>query len=184
MCRERQHKTAPALDRCIDLILYATLAAKTDDGCEELLSELCCALNSPTFLWDILQVNHPIVNEASFCLLQIQMFKVVFCFISSSNMQAAMFMTCWQCSQNTWICPPFCTCWTWFPSCLLWRTHGRLSTLPQFWSELSGGQDYLLLLLSLVRLHMQTAQFMDQWPLVSDLSNSKKKSIRELQYYY
>ena len=103
-----------------------------------------------------------------FCFLLNWVFKLVLCFIFSSNMQAVMFMTCWQCSQSTWICHQFCTCWTWFPSCLQWLTHDRLFTLLQFWSELSGRQDYPLLLLSLVHLPTQTALFMGQWLLVSD----------------
>lgn len=112
----------------------------------------------------------PIVSEASFLLFAELSIQTCPMFHFSSNMQAVMFMTCWQCSQSTWICHQFCTCWTWFPSCLQWLTHDRLFTLLLFWSELSGRQDYPLLLLSLVHLPTQTALFMGQWLLVSDIS--------------
>ena len=126
-----------------------------------------------SFLYDkcIRQVYHPNCEwSIFFCFLLSWVFKLVLFFIFSSNMQAVMFMTCWQCSQSTWICHQFCTCWTWFPSCLQWLTHDRLFTLLLFWSELSGRQDYPLLLLSLVHLPTQTALFMGQWLQVSDIS--------------
>ena len=146
--------------------------------------------NPLTFLW----VHHLILKFEQSTIFTFCWVKysncLVLCFIFSSNMQAVMFMTCLQCSQNTWTCLLSCTCWTLFLNCLQWHTLDRLFTLPLFWSELCGGQDYPLLLLSLVRLPTQTALFIDQWPLVSDkpvalfLASCSKKSISVLHSFF
>lgn len=163
-------QTAPgwhSTDGCY-LILKVILVRRTEYNYSKELWSLLSWMVQPTDISLSLPPHSEIRMKYHFCFLLSLIFKLVLCFIFSSNMRAVMFMTCLQCSLNTWTCPLSCTCWTWFPNCLQWHTHNRLFTLHLFWSELSGGQDYPLLLLSLVHLPTQTALFIDQWPLVSD----------------